>query len=432
MIFERGPENQYVKISRGIFRACPFYKRRNQQKKEERICAMRNFIAQRADVLKPSGIRKVNEKALAMERAGEKVLHFEQGRPDFDTPAYIKEAAKKALDEGDVFYTSNFGTMQLREAIAEYLNTRKSCAYKAENILVTAGLSEAIYCVLASILDEGDEILVPDPVWMNYLNVPKMLGAKVVTYDLLEENDCQIDLAQLKSLVTPKTKAIVVVSPSNPTGGVLDAASLQAIADIATQNDLLVVTDEVYERLIYDGGKHVAMASLPGMAERTVTLNGFSKTYAMTGWRLGYVAANADLIKTFNKIHQISSVCAPSFVQTAGVVALKEEHGEVEEMLAEYQRRRDYAVKAINETPGLSCRVPGGAFYIFINIKELGISSADFCQRLLEEEKVAMVPGDVFGKNGEGYLRMSFANSYESVVAGCEGLKRMAAKLMNK
>ena len=192
------------------------------------------------------------------------------------------------------------------------------------------------------------------------------------------------------------------------------------------------MTDEVYERLIYDGGKHVAMASLPGMAERTVTLNGFSKTYSMTGWRLGYVAANADLIKTFNKIHQISSVCAPSFVQTAGVVALKEEHGEVEEMLAEYQRRRDYAVKAINETPGLSCRVPGGAFYIFINIKELGISSADFCQRLLEEEKVAMVPGDVFGKNGEGYLRMSFANSYESVVAGCEGLKRMAAKLMNK
>ena len=432
MIFERGPENQYGKTRRGIFRACPLAKRRNQQKKEERICAMRNFIAQRADVLKPSGIRKVNEKALAMERAGEKVLHFEQGRPDFDTPAYIKEAAKKALDEGDVFYTSNFGTMQLREAIAEYLNTRKSCAYKAENILVTAGLSEAIYCVLASILDEGDEILVPDPVWMNYLNVPKMLGAKVVTYDLLEENDCQIDLAQLKSLVTPKTKAIVVVSPSNPTGGVLDAASLQAIADIATQNDLLVVTDEVYERLIYDGGKHVAMASLPGMAERTVTLNGFSKTYSMTGWRLGYVAANADLIKTFNKIHQISSVCAPSFVQTAGVVALKEEHGEVEEMLAEYQRRRDYAVKAINETPGLSCRVPDGAFYIFINIKELGISSADFCQRLLEEEKVALVPGDVFGKNGEGYLRMSFANSYESVVAGCEGLKRMAAKLMNK
>ena len=393
---------------------------------------MRNFIAQRADVLKPSGIRKVNEKALAMERAGETVLHFEQGRPDFDTPAYIKEAAKKALDKGDVFYTSNFGTMQLRQAIAEYLNTRKSCSYQAENILVTAGLSEAIYCVLASILDEGDEILVPDPVWMNYLNVPKMLGAKAVTYDLLEENNYQIDLEQLKSLVTPKTKAIVVVSPSNPTGGILDTDSLKAIAQIAIEKDLLVVTDEVYERLIYDGGKHVAMASLPGMAERTVTLNGFSKTYSMTGWRLGYVAANADLIKTFNKFHQISSVCAPSFVQTAGVTALKEEHGEVEEMLAEYQRRRDYAVKAINETPGLSCHTPGGAFYIFINIKELGVSSADFCQQLLEEEKVAMVPGDVFGKNGEGYLRMSFANSYENVVAGCEGLKRMAAKLMNK
>lgn len=390
---------------------------------------MRNMIAQRADLLKPSGIRKVNEKALEMERAGETVLHFEQGRPDFDTPAYIKEAAKKALDAGDVFYTSNFGTMPLRQAIADYLNTRKKCSYKAENILVTAGLSEAIYCVLTAILDEGDELLAPDPVWMNYLNVPKLLGANVVTYDLLEENDCQIDIAQLKSLVSPKTKAIVVVSPSNPTGGVLDAASLQAIADIAIQNDLLVITDEVYERLIYDGGKHVAMASLPGMAERTVTLNGFSKTYSMTGWRLGYVAADAGLIKAFNKIHQVSSVCAPSFVQAAGVVALQQEHGEVEEMLAEYQRRRDYAVKAINETPGLSCRTPGGAFYIFVNIKDLGVSSADFCQRLLEEEKVAMVPGDVFGKNGEGYLRMSFATSYENVVAGCEGLRRMAAKL---
>ena len=236
----------------------------------------------------------------------------------------------------------------------------------------------------------------------------------------------------MKSLVTPKTKAIVVVSPSNPTGNVLDMHSLEGLAQIAIENDLLVITDEVYERLLYDGATHTALASLPGMAQRTFTLNGHSKTYSMTGWRLGYAVAPAELIKTFNKIHQHNGVCAASFVQHAGAVAIKEESGEVEAMLAEYQRRRDYAVAAINATPGMSCRVPGGAFYIFINIKELGISSAEFCQKLLEEEKVAMVPGDVFGKNGEGYVRMSFANSYENVVAGCEGLKRLGARMMGK
>ena len=393
---------------------------------------LKDLVADRANVLKPSGIRKVNEKALAMERAGETVLHFEFGRPDFDTPAYIKEAAKTALDNGDVFYTSNFGTMELRETIAWYMREKKHCDYKAENVMVTVGLTEAIYDVMASLLQEGDEILVPDPIWMVYLNVPKMLGATPVTYNLTEENDFQMDLDEIRSKITDRTKAIVVVSPSNPTGGVLDEKSLEGLAKIACEKDLLVITDEVYERLLYDGKKHIALASLPGMRDRTITFNGHSKTYSMTGWRLGYVVAPAELIKVFNKIHQHNGVCAPSFVQKAGSVALREEHGEIEAMLAEYQRRRDYAVKAINETPGLSCKTPGGAFYIFINIKELGVSSAEFCQRLLEEEKVAMVPGDVFGENGEGYLRMSFANSYENVVAGCEGLKRMAAKLMNK
>ena len=393
---------------------------------------MKNVINKRAEALQPSGIRKVNEKALAMERAGEKVLHFEQGRPDFDTPEYIKKAGIDAIERGDVFYTSNFGTMELREAIAWYNTEKKGIPCGVENVMVTSGLTEAIYCVMAAILEEGDEIIVPDPVWMGYLNIPTLLGAKTVAYDLVEENDCQIDLEQVKSLVTPKTKAIVVVSPSNPTGNVLDMHSLEGLAQIAIENDLLVITDEVYERLLYDGATHTALASLPGMAQRTVTLNGHSKTYSMTGWRLGYAVAPAELIKTFNKIHQHNGVCAPSFVQHAAAVAIREESGEVEAMLAEYQRRRDYAVAAINATPGMSCRVPGGAFYIFINIKELGISSADFCQKLLEEEKVAMVPGDVFGKNGEGYVRMSFANSYENVVAGCEGLKRLGARMMGK
>ena len=390
---------------------------------------MKHPIAARMDQLVPSGIRKVNERALAMERAGEKVLHFEIGRPDFDTPAYIKRAAMESLERGEVFYTSNFGLTELRQEVANYLNRRSHTDYRACEVLVTVGLSEAVFDLLCTILDEGDELLIPDPVWMNYLNVPRLLGAVPVSYELKEENGYQLDLEEIRAKITDKTKAMVIGTPNNPTGGVLTEETLRGLAEIAVEKDILVISDEVYERLVYDGERHVSMASLPGMKERTFTMNGLSKAYSMTGWRIGYVAAPEEYITAMNKIHQHNTTCAPSFVQWAAIAALRDEGDEVEKMVREYQRRRDCAVKAINDIPGLSCLCPKGAFYLFINCKALGRPSAELAQYLLEKAKIALVPGDVFGPGGEGYLRMSFAASYENIVEGCRRLAEAVAAL---
>lgn len=388
-----------------------------------------NRISQRMNQLVPSGIRKINEKALAMEREGMDILHFEIGRPDFDTPDYIKKAAERSLAAGHVFYTSNFGTMELREEIARKLARENHVSYKASEVLVTVGLSEAVFAVLATILDEGDEILVPDPVWLNYINVPRFLGAVPVSYSLQEETGYQMNLDEIRQRITDKTKAIVIVTPNNPTGGVLERDVLQELADIAISHDLLVLSDEVYERLIYDDAAHISIAALPGMKERTFTLNGMSKAYSMTGWRLGYVAAPEEYIQAINKFHQHNTTCAPSFVQDAAVVALRDEDDEVQTMVAEYERRRDYAVAAINAIPGIHCVCPKGAFYIFINCKSLGKTSDELAAYLLEEGHIALVPGNVFGPGGEGYLRMSFANSYDHIVEGCRRLKEAMAAL---
>lgn len=393
---------------------------------------MSSMISKRMNQMIPSGIRKVNEKALAMERNGVSVLHFEIGRPDFDTPAYIKKAAKESIDAGHVFYTSNFGTAELREEIAKKLERENHILYTPTEILVTVGLSEAVFAVLAAILDEGDEILVPDPVWLNYINVPRFLGAVPVSYSLHEETGFQMNLQEIKEKITPKTKAIVLVTPNNPTGGVLEKDVLQDVAAIAQKNDLLVISDEIYERLIYDKAVHISIASLPGMKERTFTLNGMSKAYSMTGWRIGYVAAPEAYIQEINKFHQHNTTCAPSFVQDAAVAALRDEQDEVQCMVAEYERRRNYAVQAINAIPGLHCTCPKGAFYIFINCKALGKSSEELASYLLDTAHIALVPGNVFGTGGEGYLRMSFANSYEHIVEGCSRLADAVRQLQQK
>lgn len=386
-------------------------------------------FAKRIEKILPSGIRAVNEKALAMERAGEKVIHFEIGRPDFDTPEYIKKACIESIERGDVFYTSNFGDMKLREAVAKYLNYHNHIPYTKDNVLITVGLSEAIFDVLTVILDEDDEILVPNPVWVNYVNVPNLLKAKPISYDLLEKNNYQPDIEELKSKITPKTKAIVLISPNNPTGSILKKDTLEKIAELAIENDLLVLADEVYERLIFDGEKHISIASLPNMIDRTITLNGFSKAFSMTGWRVGYVAAPVELITQVNKIHQHNVICAPSFVQKAAITALQDEKNEVEDMVKEYTRRRDYAVDAINKIDGISCLCPKGALYIFINISKLHKTSQEVADFLIGNEKIALVPGSVFGSNGDEYLRMSFANSYENIVEGCKRLKNGVEKI---
>ena len=378
-------------------------------------------IASRMNRMAPSGIRKVNEKALAMERAGERVLHFELGRPDFDTPEYIKKAAYQALAEGKVHYTSNFGLMELRQAIADKLKRENNVDYKATEVLVTVGLSEAVFAVLAAILEPGDEILVPDPVWLNYINVPNLLGAKPVMYSLKEENGFQMDLEEVRSKITDKTRAVVIVTPNNPTGGVLEEDVLKELADIAISNDLMVISDEVYERLVYDGAKHISIASLPGMKERTFTMNGMSKAYAMDGWRLGYVVGPAPVIKIMTKIHQSCIMCAPTTSQMAAITAMRECDDEIDMMRDEYNRRRRLLVKSFNDM-GLSCFDPKGAFYVFPCIKSTGMTSDEFCKELLYKKRVAIVPGTAFGASGEGYARVSYAYSVEHLV---EALSRI-------
>lgn len=385
--------------------------------------------ASRMEALPFSEIRVMMEKATQMQKNGEDVIHMEIGRPDFDTPAVIKQAANTALANGNVFYTSNYGSPELRQAIAAKLQRDNGVDYKAEEILVTIGVGEGTYAAIAAFTEAGDEILVPDPVWLNYIHVPHFFGAVPVSYALKEENDYQINLDELEGLITPKTKMLVINTPGNPTGVVQSMETLEALAELAKKHDLIVVSDEIYEKLVYGSARHISIAALPGMKERTITLNGFSKCYSMTGWRLGYAAAPVEFIKAMVRVHAYINTCAPSFVQEAGITALEKAEPDVQEMVKEYQRRRDYAVSAINAIDGLSCKTPGGAFYIFVNIKALGKTSAEMADYLLDHAKIAAVPGSAFGPQGEGYIRLSYACSYERIVEAMERLKKAVADL---
>ena len=385
--------------------------------------------AKRMESLPFSEIRAVMEKATKMQQAGENVIHLEIGRPDFDTPEKIKEAAYESLKAGHVFYTSNYGIPALRKEIAKWETEHHGVQYDADEVLVTVGVGEATYASMAAFLEDGDEVLVPNPVWLNYIHVPSSLGAVPVTYNLNEENNYQIDMEELESKITDKTKMIVIVNPSNPTGGVLSRETLEKLSQLAIKNDLLVVADEIYSQLVYDDTKHVSIASLPGMKERTITLGGFSKAYSMTGWRLGYMCAPRGIIAACVRVHQYTITCASSFVQEAAVTALRDCADDVEAMRQEYQRRKDYAVKALNEIDGISCNDPQGAFYIFVNVKSLGMSSMEVAEYFLEEAKVAMVPGSAFGSEGEGYLRLSYACSYEDLQEAIRRIKDAVEKL---
>lgn len=390
---------------------------------------MEYTTAKRMESLPFSEIRAVMEKATKMQQAGENVIHLEIGRPDFDTPEKIKEAAYESLKAGHVFYTSNYGIPALRKEIAKWETEHHGVQYDADEVLVTVGVGEATYASMAAFLEDGDEVLVPNPVWLNYIHVPSSLGAVPVTYNLKEENNYQIDMEELESKITDKTKMIVIVNPSNPTGGVLSRETLEKLSQLAIKNDLLVVADEIYSQLVYDDTKHVSIASLPGMKERTITLGGFSKAYSMTGWRLGYMCAPRGIIAACVRVHQYTITCASSFVQEAAVTALRDCADDVEAMRQEYQRRKDYAVKALNEIEGISCNDPQGAFYIFVNVKSLGMSSMEVAEYFLEEAKVAMVPGSAFGSEGEGYLRLSYACSYEDLQEAIRRIKDAVEKL---
>ena len=363
-----------------------------------------------------SGIRKVFEAAGQLEKQGKEIINLGIGRPNFDTPAHIKEAAKKSLDEGNVFYTSNYGTEGLRSAVAEKLKRDNGLDYEMTDVIVTVGANQAVSIAMTALLDPGDEVLVPNPSWLHYFYCADLVGAKTVSYPLLEENGFNVIPEDIEKLVTPKTKMVIVNSPNNPTGSILSKESLQAIADIANKYDLIVLSDEIYEKLIYDDSVHYSIASLDGMKERTVLIHGVSKSYSMTGWRIGFaVSANKEFISAMIRVLQYTVTCANSFAQDGAEAALRGSQQCVEDMRLQFDRRRKLVYDRINKIEGLSCIAPKGAFYCFVNIKKLGMSDQEASDYYLNEAGVAMIPGSAFGEYGAGYLRVAFSNSYENI-----------------
>lgn len=381
--------------------------------------------AERMSMVPFSGIRQVFERAKALEREGKPVIFLETGRPDFDTPEHVKEAAKRALDAGRVHYTSNYGTPELRAAIAGKLSRENQVDYDpGSEIMVTAGAAEAVLDAFLAFLNPGDEVIFPEPSWLNYAAAARLVGAVPVALPMREENSLQLDPEEAARLITPRTRLLVLVSPHNPTGAVQSPEVIRRLAELACRHNLLVLSDEIYERIIYDGLVHLSPASLPGLRERTITVNGFSKAYSMTGWRLGYAAAPKRLLDAMNRVHQYNTACACSFAQDGALAALEGSQECVERMVAEFRRRRDLVVPALNAMKGVSCLRPGGAFYVWVNIAGLGVSCEKFAARLLEEAYVSTVPGTVFGPSGEGHIRISYANSYARLQ---DAMERMAS-----
>ena len=387
-------------------------------------------VADRMETIPFSGIRKVFEEVTRLEQMGEKIIHLNIGRPDFDTPPHIKEAAKKALDESKVHYSSNYGIPPLRDALAQKFQRDNNLSYDpAKEMIVTVGGNEAVFITMMGLLNPGDEVLIPDPCWLNYFYCVQMAGAEPISVPAREEYDFVPHIDDFRSKVTEKTRMIVINTPNNPTGAVYTAEALDEIARLAEERDLYVLSDEIYEKMVFDGRSHISFASLPGMKDRTITVNGFSKNYSMTGWRLGVVAAHREVISALVRIHQYATICATSFAQWGAVAALNGPQDDVRQMIAEFDRRRILVSSALQDMPGIRVKQPAGAFYIFPSIKETGKSSEDMAQYLVEEAKIAVVPGHVFGDFGEGYIRLSFANSYENLALAMEKMHAALKKL---
>jgi aminotransferase len=377
-----------------------------------------------------SGIRVIFEAAAKLEARGEKVVHLEIGRPDFDTPAHIKRAAAEALEKGQVHYTSNYGIAPLVAAIAEKLRRDNGLEYDPKGeICVTVGANEAVLMAMVGLLDPGDEVLIPDPNWLHYYYCVRLADAEPISVPLREADGFRLTAEALAERITPRTRMLCLSTPHNPTGSVIDREALLRIGELADRHDLLVISDEIYEKMVYGGARHVSFATLPDMRARTLTVNGFSKAYAMDGWRLGYVAAPKALMDVLIRVHQYTTVCATSFAQAGALAAYTGPQDCVREMVAEFDRRRKLIVSALQAMPGISCVDPGGAFYVFPSVASFGMSSHEFAQRLLAEAKVAAVPGSAFGEYGEGYLRMAYSASYDDIAAGMERMRRFVEGL---
>lgn len=385
---------------------------------------MRNPLSKKVETIQPSGIRKFFDIVSEMED----VISLGVGEPDFDTPWHIRDEGIYTLEKGRTFYTSNSGLKELRVAIAEYLRRRFEVSYDPlHEILVTVGGSEGIDVALRAMLDPGDEVLIPEPCYVSYVPCVVLADGVPVTIELKEENQFRLTKEELLAAITDKTKILVMPFPNNPTGGVMRREDLEEIAQVCIEKDIYVLSDEIYSELTY-GADHVSIASLPGMKERTLLINGFSKSYAMTGWRLGYICGPQVIVEQMTKIHQFAIMCAPTNSQYAAVEALRHGDADVAQMRTAYDQRRRYLMHAFKEM-GLSCFEPFGAFYVFPCIKEFGMSSDEFATRLLEEEHVAVVPGSAFGACGEGFVRISYAYSLENLKLAMERLSQFVGHL---
>jgi len=384
---------------------------------------VRNFVSERITNVPPSGIRRFFDIAATMED----VISLGIGEPDFDTPEPIVQAGIEALKQGKSHYTSNSGLIELRRAIAEHLDKTYGQTYNpASEILVTVGVSEGLYLAFAATLDPGDEVIIPEPCFVAYAPEVIFAGGTPVMVPTRVETDFQVTADAVKKAITPRTKALLVGYPNNPTGAVMTRERLNEIAAVVKQHDLLVISDEIYDRLVY-GTRHVCFPSLPGMYSRTILLQGFSKAYAMTGWRVGYIAAPAELMEMMRKVHQYTIMCAATVSQVAALAALQEGEPYVQQMVAEYDRRRRLIVDGLNEI-GLKCFEPRGAFYAFPSVEVTGMDENEFAEKLLHEERVAVVPGSAFGEAGRGYVRCSYATAYEKIEEALERLRRFVRK----
>ncbi len=388
---------------------------------------MRKFLSDSVINIKPSGIRKFFDIVSEMKDA----ISLGVGEPDFDTPWHIREEGIYALERGKTFYTSNAGLKDLRFEISKYLKRHFELNYNPENeILVTVGGSEAIDIGLRAVINPGDEVIIPQPSYVSYEPCAILAGAKPVIIDLKAENEFRLTADELLSAITDKTKVLILPYPNNPTGAIMEREDLEKIAKVIKEKDILVMSDEIYSELTYKG-KHVSIAELDGMKERTILINGFSKSYAMTGWRLGYACAPKELIQQMTKIHQFAIMCAPTTSQYAAVEALKTGDEDVIKMRQAYNQRRRFLMDAFKKM-GLSCFEPYGAFYVFPCIKEFGMTSEEFATKFLQEEKVALVPGTAFGDCGEGFLRISYAYSLENLKIAIGRLEHFISRLRSE
>lgn len=378
-------------------------------------------IADRMKMLGTETAFEVLAKAKALEAQGKSIVHLEIGEPDFDTPANVKEAGIRGIRENYTHYGPSAGLPDTRKAIAEYSGKVRGIEFSPDEVVVVPGGKPIMFYAIMAVMNPGDEIIYPNPGFPIYESMINFMGGRAVPIPIREEKDFTLDVEELQRLVTPKTKMIIINSPANPTGGILERKDLEGIAEIAKKNNLWVLSDEIYQQILYDK-KHFSIASLPEMKERTIILDGFSKAYAMTGWRLGYGIMNKTLAPHITRLMTNSNSCTATFTQMAGAEALRGPQDSVGKMVAEFRKRRDLIVDGLNKIPGFSCKMPHGAFYVFPNIKKTGKTSQQMSDFLLNEAGVACLPGTSFGKLGEGYLRFSYANSQDNIK---EALKRI-------